>query len=380
MTNIYTFRKLLNDIHLWLGLASGLVLFVVCLSGTLYTFRTEAEEMLEPGKYHVQAAAQAIPPDALVQQLEQQLKGSVVALDIPQDRERAYRVNVAAQAGGRPGTYLVNPYTGEVLGTPEGPASGFFQTVMGLHRWLLMEGGVGKMIVGVSTIIFVCLTLSGLVLWFPVKRKNWKQGLKIKTNAKWKRINHDLHNTLGFYACLLLLVMSLTGLCWSFDWYREGLSKLMGEEVFKGRREKPITIPAPVSGKGPLTLEAMLSRVQTALPHEGNLRITLPQDDTTAVAASRTAVGFFAFAGPDKVQLNPYTGEVLKVEIFANKPLNAQIVSLIKPLHLGEVYGTFSKILYFIACLVATSLPVTGTLIWLNKLKKKPKKRMATAA
>ncbi|MHA6250000.1 PepSY-associated TM helix domain-containing protein [Pontibacter sp. CAU 1760] len=387
MKNTYTFRKLLNDIHLWLGLASGLVLFVVCLSGTLYTFRTELEEMLEPGKYRVQAAAQAIPPDVLVRQLEQQLQGNVVALDIPHDRERAYRVSVTTQKagrggqeGGRPSTYLVNPYTGKVLGTPEGPAFGFFQTMMGLHRWLLLEGGVGKMIVGVSTIIFLCLTLSGLVLWFPVKRKNWKQGLKIKTNAKWKRINHDLHNTLGFYACLLLLVMSLTGLCWSFDWYREGLGKLMGEEVFKGRREKPLTIPVAASGKVPLTLEAMLGRVQTVLSSEGNIRIALPQDDTTAVAASKTAAGFFAFAGPDKVQLDPHTGEVLKIELFAEKPLKAQIVALIKPLHLGEVYGTFSKILYFIACLIATSLPVSGTLIWLNKLKKKPKRRLATAA
>ena len=51
---------------------------------------------------------------------------------------------------------------------------------------------------------------------------------------------------------------------------------------------------------------------------------------------------------------------------------------MIKPLHLGEVYGSFSKILYFIACLLATSLPVTGTIIWLNKLKKKPKRKLVT--
>lgn len=61
--------------------------------------------------------------------------------------------------------------------------------------------------------------------------------------------------------------------------------------------------------------------------------------------------------------------------MFSDKPLNEQIVSLIKPLHLGSVCGIFSKILYFIACLVATSLPVTGTLIWINKLRKKKKPR-----
>ena len=235
------------------------------------------------------------------------------------------------------------------------------------------------MIVGIATIIFVFLTLTGLVLWFPVKRKNWKQGLKIKTNARWKRINHDLHNTLGFYSFLLLLIMALTGLCWSFDWYREGLSKLMGEEVFKGRREKPLASPAPLAGGAALQVSDYLAKANTILTKEGNTRISLPEDDTTAVVVSRTAAGFFAFSAPDKVQLNQHTGEPLKVEIFAEKPLNVQIVSLIKPLHLGEVYGTFSKILYFIACLIATSLPVTGTMIWINKLRKKPKKRMAAS-
>ncbi|RDV14904.1 PepSY domain-containing protein [Pontibacter diazotrophicus] len=421
----YTFRKLFNDIHLWLGIASGLVLFIVCLSGTIYTFHSEIEALVEPAKYHVEADAQArpIPVDALKEQLGKELKGSIVAIEIPQDRESTYRVSVApesegeerghgrgadkqqasegkaaagapgnkagAQAGhgggpgggGRPTTYFVNPYNAEVLGTTDGPATEFFRTMMQLHRWLLIDGGVGKMIVGISTIIFVFLVLTGLVLWFPVKLKNWKQGLKIKTDANWKRVNHDLHNTLGFYSSILLLIMSITGLCWSFEWYRDGLSSLMGAEVFKGRGEKPLSTPPSTADAATLSIADYIARANAIMPEEGNIRIALPQDDTTAVVVTKTAAGFFAFSAPDKVQLNQYTGQPLKVEMFADKPLNVQLVSLIKPLHLGEVYGTFSKILYFIACLFATSLPVTGTLIWINKLrKKKPKRRVATAA
>ncbi|GHA66555.1 PepSY-associated TM helix domain-containing protein [Pontibacter akesuensis] len=407
MKKSYSLRKLFNDVHLWLGIASGLVLFVVCLSGTIYTFRTEVEEMLEPNKYKVEAGAnaQVLSPDALVAKLEQELKGQVVSLEIPQDKALAYRVGVAQKpeagehgkkegaaapgkkaeakgghGGGRPTTYLVNPYTGAVLGTPEGPATEFFSTVMQLHRWLLIDGGVGKMIVGVSTIIFTFLVLTGLVLWWPKKIKNWKQGLKVKTDANWKRINHDLHNTFGFYAFLLLLIMSLTGLCWSFDWYREGLSKVMGAEVFKGRREKPMSTVATADAKD-LTLVDYLAKAAPLLPADGDTKISIPADDTTAVVVSKSQAGFFALAASDKVQLDQHNGETLKVELFADKPLNEQIVSLIKPLHLGDVYGTFSKILYFFACLIATSLPVTGTLIWINKLrKKKPAKKAARTA
>ncbi|MNL59158.1 hypothetical protein D3C87_1828610 [compost metagenome] len=85
-------------------------------------------------------------------------------------------------------------------------------------------------------------------------------------------------------------------------------------------------------------------------------------------------MGFFALAASDKIQLDKYNGKTLKVERFEDKKFNEQIAASIRPLHTGEIFGTFSKILYFISCLIATSLPITGTIIWLNKLKKKPAK------
>lgn len=378
MKGTYTFRRLINDLHLWLGIASGLVLFVVCLTGTIYTFRHEIEELVEPGKYKLKAAenAQPLSADALVQQLEEELGGKVVSLTIPEDKASTYQVGVKQGEGeGRPKTHLVDPYTGALKGTTEGPASEFFTTVMKIHRWLLIEeGGIGRVIVGSATIIFIFMILSGLVLWFPAKRKNWKQGLKIKTKANWKRINHDLHNTLGFYSCFLLLVMCLTGLCWSFEWYKSGLSNVMGAEVFKGRGEKPLPSDPATATAGSLTVTDFIQRANTVLPYPGDIRVAFPADAASSFVISKNKTGFFALAASDKVQLNQYTGETLKTDIFADKPLNEQIVALIKPLHLGEVFGTFSKILYFIACLIAASLPVTGTIIWLNKLKKKKKK------
>ncbi|MBB6609888.1 PepSY domain-containing protein [Pontibacter sp. Tf4] len=391
----YSLRKLFNDVHLWLGIASGLVLFIVCLTGTIYTFRADIEQLLEPEKYSVDvpAIAQPIPTDELIARLEQEQPGKVVSLEIPAAKEESYKVSIAPPApekpagkpgakaegkggegGPRPTTYFVNPYTGDVLGTTEGPASEFFGTVMKMHRWLLMGDSVGRIIVGVSTIIFAILCLTGIVLWWPKKLRNWKQGLKIKTSGNWKRINHDLHNTFGFYSFILLLIMALTGLCWSFEWYREALGKVMGAEVFKGRKEKPM---ATFAGADAATLSTgdFVARANKLLPYEGNLRISLPDNNTTAIVVTKSKAGFMALNASDKVQLDQHNGLPLKVDIFAEKPLNEQIVSLIKPLHLGDVYGTFSKILYFLACLVATSLPVTGTIIWINKLKKKGKKK-----
>ncbi|MCY1382113.1 PepSY-associated TM region [compost metagenome] len=76
----------------------------------------------------------------------------------------------------------------------------------------------------------------------------------------------------------------------------------------------------------------------------------------------------------DKLQMDQYSAVILKKEIFSELPLNERIGGSIKALHVGDVYGLFTKIIYFLACLIATSLPITGTMIWINKMKKKTKK------
>jgi uncharacterized iron-regulated membrane protein len=375
-------RKVFNEIHLWMGIGSGIIIFLVCLSGTIYTFSTEIKEMLEPDRYEVAVVAGAEPMqvDALVQKVEEVAGGKVQWVGIPADPARTFSFNVKKDGEkGRGTTYMVNPYTASLLGSGGGRGSEFFMSMFRLHRWLLLDSKIGRPIVGVATIIFVFIVLTGLVIWFPRKIKFWKQGLKIKTDGSWKRTNHDLHNTLGFYSSFLLLIMALTGLCWSFGWYKDGLSSVLGAEVFGGRREKPMvsTPPDNVEDGGQLKLADFVKLADSTLPYEGDYRLSLPHGPEGVVAVSKNETGFFASAGSDRLQFDQYSGELLKADIFAQKAFNEKIAASIKPLHMGDVFGTFSKIIYFIACLVATSLPVTGTIIWINKLrKKKPGKKV----
>lgn len=402
MKKKYSFRKLSNDIHLWLGIASGLVLFVVCLTGTILTFEKEIVEWVDSDRYHVEAAAGAtvIPIDELVAKTEAGLKGKVTGIEIPASPNAVYRFTVQEKGlkGGKPEgpksgkpegpkggkgggggkTYLVNPYNGDITGTTKSATAEFFSTMMGLHRWLLLQDSGGKIIVGAATIIFVFLVLSGLVLWWPIKLRNWKQGFQIKFSANWKRINHDLHNTLGFYAFLVLLIMSLTGLCWSFEWYKTGVSDILGDEVFKQRKEKPMpSDPLNAGGAEKPMLASLISTADQNFPYEGNYRLRFPADSAGSYVINKSRSGFLALTAADKIQFEQYTGAVLKTEKFSDKPFNEQVASSVRSLHLGDIYGTFSKIIYFLACLFATSLPVTGTIIWINKLRKKSKKQAA---
>lgn len=387
-------RKFFNDMHLWIGLACGLIVVAVCFSGTIYVFNSELVEWANPHLYKVSYQTGDIRqrPEKAIADIEKSTGGRVVSLVIQADLGKPYQYNVKLKGDkGRSVGYLVNPYTGKILGNTkeESRMKTFMGYMFSLHRWLLLDKiekplidgksnlEVGRMINGWATILFTLGCISGLIIWIPARVKSWKQGLKIKWRAGWKRVNHDLHNSLAFYSVFFLLLMGLTGPQWSFEWYRAGMHKSLG--TYKGKTKNEAVKNDPIVNSGqqfnyPILVGNYQKIADSALPYSGNLVIHLPSESESSVLINKTRAGFIAPAGVDKLMLDKATCEVKKVEIFSAKPFNERIAGSIKAIHVGSVYGTFTKWIYFVACLVATTLPVTGTIIWVNKLRKKRRK------
>lgn len=421
-------RKFLTDVHLWLGLGSGIIVLVVCLTGTIYVFNTEIREAATPELFKINPNGLKIRThEELIAVVEKSSEGKVVGMRMPADQHRSWQFSVrkkeekkgksietivpvekeiktprkgvkeggSAKAKGpgknnRPVTYYVNPYTAEVLGNSAAIKSttvDFMGYMFSLHRWLLLdkieepifEGlenrKLGSYITGIATILFTVGVLTGMAIWFPKKIKSWKQGLKIKWSGSWKRTNHDLHNTLGFYSCIFLFLMGVTGPLFSFDWYRDGLRKTLG--TYQSPDAPPVKAPSSnpelaISKK--LSVADYSAAASQVLNYHGDLHLSFPADSVATVVVTKYKNGFFAPAAGDKVALDQYSGEVLELSKFSEMPFNERVSGSLKALHLGDVYGTFTKLIYFLACLIATSLPVSGTLIWLNKMKKKKKK------
>jgi len=395
-SNWQKIRKLFNDIHLWLGLSSGLIVIAICFSGTVYVFNTELTEKAAPHLYKVKLfeGQQRMPVDSLLEKIRTNTGGTIVSITVPADLTRTYQFNVRTKAdsttrGGT--TYMVNPYTGDITGTSKDKngTKEFMATMFSLHRWLLLDRiknpiikgktnrELGSMITGTVTIIFTLGCITGLIIWFPQKIRNWKQGLKIKWNAGWKRINHDLHNSLAIYALFFLLLMGLTGPQFSFEWYRNGLQKTLGtykpKDASKEKTPKS-KLSEDGSALSSLSVADYIREADKQLIYNGNYNITLPADSTAVATITKTKLGFFAPAVGDRVTLDQYSGKILKLDIFKNKPFNERIAGSIKAIHVGNVYGTFTKWFYFLACLIATSLPISGAMIWLNKMKRTNKK------
>ena len=434
-------RKFFLDLHLWMGLASGLIVIVVCFTGTVYVFNTEFREAASPQFYNLDVPPNSPPllAEDIVGKVESGLKGKVIMLRISEDPERPWQVSVKKQesnegagggageerksearsgegkgsakgaatgkaaepsrGGGRPNmgtTYAVNQYNGDIIGDISNEKNGtteFMRAMFSLHRWLMLDRieeplfgelpnrTLGSYISGTATILFTLGVITGLVVWFPRKVKAWKQGLRIRWDANWKRINHDLHNTLAFYSLIFLFLMGITGPQWSFPWYREGLQKTLGTYSEAPRPEAPKSDIGNANAGRPKPLIADYLKVaDETLSYSGDYTIMLAQDSAAAVGVNKTRKGFFASPASDKLLLDQYTASVLDVDVFREKPFNERIAGSIKALHTGEVYGTFTKIIYFLACLIATSLPITGTIIWINKLRKRKKKAEKKAA
>ncbi|MGV3762471.1 PepSY-associated TM helix domain-containing protein [Parapedobacter sp.] len=398
-------RKLFNDIHLWVGLISGIVVVVICFSGTIYTYNTELREWAAPHLHQVAVPADTdrIPAESLLPKITELSGGTVTAVGIPADPARTYTFTARVEGdNSRRGTiYYVNPYTGAVTGSSKEvtKTDEFMQMLFSLHRWLLLDRieepligdlpnrKLGSYLSGAATILFTLGVLTGMVIWFPQKLRNWRQGLAIKWSANWKRINHDLHNSLAFYSLIFLFVMGITGPQWSFPWYRTGLQKALGtyqeqpaQRGGDGQRGRSASTAvktdagarADQAASTPLLpFSAYLAATDVALPYMGDYQLSLPQDGAAALSIRKNRTGFFAPAASDQVTLDATTAKVTEVAIFRDKPFNERVASSIKALHVGNVYGPFTKLLYFLACLVATTLPITGTMIWLNKMKKR---------
>lgn len=231
-------KKAFRKIHLWLSVPFGLIITVICFSGAALVFEDEVMELCRRDLYYVEkVSGDPLPVEYLIEKVSETLPDgvAVTGISISSDAERACRVSLSKP---RRASVYVDQYTGEVKGRYE--RAPFFLTMFRLHRWLLdsmkPDGGIfwGKMVVGVSTLMFVFVLVSGIVIWWPRTKKALKNSLKIVADKGRFRFWHDLHVAGGMYALILLLAMALTGLTWSFPWYRAGFYKVFGVEAKQG--------------------------------------------------------------------------------------------------------------------------------------------------
>lgn len=248
-------RKLFSKLHLWVSVPFGIVITITCFTGALLVFEKEITALCVGDITVVTPVGEPLPVSVIAGKVNAALPTGVEVkgVVVPSAPDEAYKVNLSKP---KKAAVYVNQYTGEVIGKDE--RLPFFQTVFRLHRWLMDsnpgDGKLfwGKMIVGASTLACVVILLTGLVIWWPRNSKMLKNRLHIAFKKGQNRFWYDLHVTGGFYALLLLLAMALTGLTWSFEWYKDGVYNLLGAGAEKSNTLVVADKGARVNDKAPV--------------------------------------------------------------------------------------------------------------------------------
>lgn len=381
-------RKIFRNIHLWLSVPFGILITLICFSGAALVFEKEVMELCHRELYFVKKVEAApLPMEQLMTKVAATLPDSVsvTGVNISSDPERAYQVTLSKP---RRASMYVDQYTGEITGKYE--RASFFNFMFRMHRWLLdsmkQDGGIfwGKMIVGTSTLMFVFVLISGVVVWWPRTRKALKNSLKIVANKGWRRFWYDLHVAGGMYALVFLLAMALTGLTWSFQWYRTGFYKTFGVEVQPsmghgnaaanatakgGKRDGK---PEGREGRGahrysPYTnWQQVYEQLAEANPDYKQISVS---DGSASVAVPR----FGNQRGTDRYKFNPRNGEITETTLYKDLDNSGKIRGWIYSVHVGSWGGMLTRILTFVAALIGASLPLTGYYLWIRKkIKRRP--------
>lgn len=364
-----TFRQFIKKIHIWLSLPAGLIISIVCITGAILTFEAEILEAYYPERYFVkEVKGEKIPLNQLVLVINKQLDdNSVASMKVTDDPERTY---TATLAEGFRVTAFVDPYTGELKGIRKF-GEGFFYDMMTLHRWL-MDGTRtwGKYIVGISTLLFVFIIISGIVWWVPSDKKRLKNRFRIKIKNGLKRFLFDLHTALGIYASIFLLICCLTGLMWSFGWYRSAVNSLFGVENSAqqrgghgrgGKKEKPKAINVE-------NWQIAYDNLNKIYPD--NKFITIADGSATVLAKNAPHS-----RATDRYKFDALTGEIGDATIFSQQKSSSKVMAWAYALHVGAYGGILMRILTCLACIIGTSLPLTGYYIYYKKNFGKSKKK-----
>lgn len=382
-------RKIFRNIHLWLSVPFGILITLICFSGAALVFEKEVMELCHRELYFVKKVEAApLPMEQLMTKVAATLPDSVsvTGVNISSDPERAYQITLSKP---RRASMYVDQYTGEITGKYE--RAPFFNFMFRMHRWLLdsmkQDGGIfwGKTIVGTSTLMFVFVLISGVVVWWPRTLKALKNSLKIVANKGWRRFWYDLHVAGGMYALVFLLAMALTGLTWSFQWYRTGFYKTFGVEVQPSIGHGNAAANATAKGgkregssegrggrpegrkRSPYAnWQQVYEQLAEANP---DYKLISVSDGSASVALPR----FGNQRGTDRYKFNPRNGEITETTLYKDLDNSGKIRGWIYSVHVGSWGGMLTRILTFIAALIGASLPLTGYYLWIRKkIKRRP--------
>lgn len=373
-------KKIFFQIHWFLGITAGLVLAIMGVTGAIYSYDQQILKWINKDSYiiAVQNQPKLSPSQLYTHFAHHHPEIKINSITIAKAADESSTLNIVKEGERRGYNMMVNAYSAEIL--PEIQGREFFQFIQRLHRYLTL-GDFGKQITGASTLMLIFFVLSGIYLRWP-KKHSWKQWLFVKPKLKGRNFLWDLHAVIGTWVILFYLMLAMTGLYWSYDWWRDGMFKVMGVErpAMQNNATQNKKNDDP-SKQAKANLDQ--AQIATILNQSWNgfnqslgrdyssMTINLPKKNDGKVE--------FVFLDPvvqherarNNATYNYQNAQIEKLELYENKKLNEKIMSSMLPVHRGSFFGSVYQFFAAVAALMMPLFFITGWMLYLKRRKQK---------
>lgn len=373
------FRLVVFWLHLAAGVICGLVIAVLCFTGTALAFEKELTVWAERDARQIAAPAPGTPRLG-VDELSARLRAT-----FPEAKPTSIVVSrdsltAVAFAVNRTEGYHANPYTGEVRRPASHAMGRFMETMFEWHRYLGLSGESrphGRLATGIANLSFCFLAASGLVLWWPrsLSWRAFRPGIWFTQNLTGRARDCNRHNTVGFWCAPVLIGLTLTAMPISFRWAAELTYTLTGTPLpasgpqSSGAPPPAATVPAAAADARPVSRDAMLETVQDTLPawQTVTFRFTHSPAATKPQPASFTVreAGTWPRTATTTLQFDPFSGTLLQRDGYDGLSPARKVRAWSRYLHTGEALGGWAQFVAAVASLGGCFLVYTGfSLAW----------------
>lgn len=362
-----TLKKINAWIHLWFGLASGIIVVIVSLTGCILVFEQEIKSLTQPWLHAERPGnAEILPPSAIFNKVKNALPDKEIHSVWYYGADQTAKVNIDSDSA-----IYVNPYSGQIVAMVN--EEDFFHFILEGHTTLWLENELGEGIISYATLIFFVLLITGIILWWPKKwtQSTFDRSFKIKWKAKFKRINYDLHNVLGFYSLLVALIISMTGLTMGFAWFSKSVYWLASAGGTPPEYVRAFTDTTKIYKIAEMkNVDAAWKMATTSIGtyNKDAVIVSFPDTPSDPIALCvDMRNGSWRYVNLDQHTLK----ELPSSQIHIDKLGFADWLRRVNyGLHVGSIGGMTTKILFFLASLICTTLPITGFYVWWGKRKK----------
>ncbi len=202
------FRRALFQVHLWSGIALGLYVLMISVTGSVLVYSNELYRAATPPPVISTGSGPRLTDRQLADAALRLYPGYRV-VSVRRSRNLDQAVDVWLARGDEDKRRLFDPRSGSDVGEAVPTGIRLVSKLIDLHD-NLFAGEAGRKVNGVGALAVLVLAVTGLVIWWPGV-KTWRRSLTLHRGVGWKRMTWHLHSMVGFWSLGFTFVFAVSG-------------------------------------------------------------------------------------------------------------------------------------------------------------------------